>query len=218
MHSSHSRSSSFLLSTLLTRLLLNIVLLIHWGSWTIVLLQKSTFTREMSHFSTTVTWKFGLVGWVIGMNTSSIRLLWIDGVYHRSGIWLLLALLLRWTIRRAINRSEHEPSVLITTARESGRCYLLFLSLSIGTISYWWSLILIFNHQLLHEKQWNEPQSIVVGFDSNEFHELCCSHLFCRIFNISLYKSVSSDELEHIIAKSSSRRLKRTYHLLYLEF
>jgi hypothetical protein len=84
--------------------------------------------------------------------------------------------------------------------------------------NFWRSLMLIFNHQLLHEKEWNEPQSIVVGFDSNEFHELCCSHLFCRIFNISLYKSISSDELEHIIAKISSRRSKRTYHLLYLEF
>jgi hypothetical protein len=90
--------------------------------------------------------------------------------------------------------------------------------MSFGLCNCWWSLMLIINHQLLHEKEWNEPQSIVVGFDSNEFHELCCSHLFYRIFIISLYKSISSDELEHIITKSSSRRSKRTYHLLYLEF
>jgi hypothetical protein len=82
----------------------------------------------------------------------------------------------------------------------------------------WRSLMLIFNHQLLHEKEWNEPHSIFVGFDSNEFHELCCSHLFWRIFNISLYKSTSSDEIEHTIVKSSLRRSKRTYHLLYLKF
>jgi hypothetical protein len=78
--------------------------------------------------------------------------------------------------------------------------------------------MLIFNHQLLHEREWNEPQSIVVQFDSNEFHELCCSHLFCRIFNISTHKSISSDEAEHTIAKSSSRQSKRTYHSLYLKF
>jgi hypothetical protein len=98
MHSSYSRSSSFLPSTLLTRLLLNIVWLIHLGSWTIVLPQKSTFKREMSHFSTIVTWKFSIVGWVIGMNTSSIRLLWIDRSYSKSDIRLLLALLLRWAV------------------------------------------------------------------------------------------------------------------------
>jgi hypothetical protein len=82
----------------------------------------------------------------------------------------------------------------------------------------WRSLMLIINHQLLHEIAWNEPQNIVVGLDSNEFHELCCSHLFCRIFNISPHKSISSDELEHIIVKISLRRSKQTYHLLYLEF
>jgi hypothetical protein len=77
--------------------------------------------------------------------------------------------------------------------------------------------MLIINHQLLHEIAWNEPQSIVVGLDSNEFHELCCSHLFCRKFNISPHKGISSDETEHTIVKSSSRWSKRTYHLLYLE-
>jgi hypothetical protein len=82
----------------------------------------------------------------------------------------------------------------------------------------WWSLMLIFNHQLLYEKEWNEPQSIVVGFYSNKFHKLCYSHLFCRIFNILPHKSTSSDETEHTIVKSSSRRSKQTYHLLYLEF
>jgi hypothetical protein len=72
--------------------------------------------------------------------------------------------------------------------------------------------MLIFNHQLLHQKELNESQSIVVGFDSNEFHELCCSHLFCRIFNISLYKSISSDELEHIIARA--HRDDRNRHII----
>jgi len=52
---------------------------------------------------------------------------------------------------------------------------------------------------------------------SNEFHELCCSHLFCRIFNISPYKSISSEESEHTIAESSLRQSRWTYHLLCLE-
>jgi hypothetical protein len=82
----------------------------------------------------------------------------------------------------------------------------------------WRSLMLIINHQLLHEIAWNKPQSIVVGFDYNEFHELCCSHLFCRIFNILLHKSISSKESEYTITKSSSRQSKQIYQLLYLEF
>jgi hypothetical protein len=105
---------------------------------------------------------------------------------------------------------------------------LIFLKNSYGIDNYesyknefarcWRSLMLIINHLLLHEIAWNEPQSIVVGLGFNEFHEFCCSHLFCRIFNISLYKSISSDKLKHIIAKSSSRRSKQIYHSLYLEF
>jgi hypothetical protein len=35
----------------------------------------------------------------------------------------------------------------------------------------WWSLMLIFIHQLLLDMTWYEPQSIVVGFETNEFHE-----------------------------------------------
>jgi hypothetical protein len=30
-----------------------------------------------------------------------------------------------------------------------------------------------------------QPQPIVVGFDSNKFHEFWCSHLSCRISNFS---------------------------------
>jgi hypothetical protein len=35
----------------------------------------------------------------------------------------------------------------------------------------WRSLMLIFNHQLLHEIAWNKLPCIVVGFETNEFHE-----------------------------------------------
>jgi hypothetical protein len=70
----------------------------------------------------------------------------------------------------------------------------------------------------LHKVIWNELQSIVVGFDSNKFHELWCSHLSYRICNFSQNKSISNDELECTIAKGSSRRSKRIYYLLYLEF
>jgi len=82
----------------------------------------------------------------------------------------------------------------------------------------WWSLNSKYNHQLLHKVTWNELQSIVVGFDSNKFHEFWCSHLSCRICNFSQYKSISNDELECTIAKGSSRQSKRIYYLLYLEF
>jgi len=40
---------------------------------------------------------------------------------------------------------------------------------------------------------------------------LCCSHLSCRIFNISSYKSISSEESKHTVAKSSSKQLRWTY-------
>jgi hypothetical protein len=43
------------------------------------------------------------------------------------------------------------------------------------------------------------------------------AHLFCKTFNFSLNKSISNDELECTIVKSSSRRSKRIYYLLYLE-
>jgi hypothetical protein len=52
---------------------------------------------------------------------------------------------------------------------------------------------------------------------SDKFHELCCSHLFCRIIDISPHKSISNDKTDHTIVKVLSRRLKQTYHLLYLE-
>jgi hypothetical protein len=52
---------------------------------------------------------------------------------------------------------------------------------------------------------------------SDKFHELCCSHPFCRIIDISPHKSITNDKTEHTIVKISSRRSKRTYHLLYLE-
>jgi hypothetical protein len=36
---------------------------------------------------------------------------------------------------------------------------------------------------------WNESRSIVVGFDSNKFHEFWCSHLSCRIFDFCTEKN-----------------------------
>jgi len=44
----------------------------------------------------------------------------------------------------------------------------------------WRSLNSKSNHQLLHKLSWNESQTIVVGFDSNKFHEFWCSPMFCR--------------------------------------
>jgi hypothetical protein len=52
---------------------------------------------------------------------------------------------------------------------------------------------------------------------SDKFHELCCSHLFCRIIDISPHKSISNNKTDHTIVKILSRRSKQTYHLLYLE-
>jgi hypothetical protein len=52
---------------------------------------------------------------------------------------------------------------------------------------------------------------------SDEFHELCCSHLFCRIIDISPHKGISTNKTEHTIVKILLRRLKQTYRLLYLE-
>jgi hypothetical protein len=52
---------------------------------------------------------------------------------------------------------------------------------------------------------------------SDKFHELCCSHLFCRIIDISPYKSISNDKTEHTTVEILSRWSKRTYQLLYLE-
>ena len=49
----------------------------------------------------------------------------------------------------------------------------------------WWSLNSKSNHQLIHKLTWNESQTIVIGFDSNKFHEFWCSHLSCTIFNFS---------------------------------
>ena len=43
----------------------------------------------------------------------------------------------------------------------------------------------ILYHQLLLNITGYQPQSIVVGFDSNEFHEFWGSHLFCT--NIQIY-------------------------------
>jgi hypothetical protein len=37
--------------------------------------------------------------------------------------------------------------------------------------TYWRSLMLIFKYQVLHEISWNELPSIVVGVETNEFHE-----------------------------------------------
>jgi hypothetical protein len=82
----------------------------------------------------------------------------------------------------------------------------------------WWSLNSKYNHQLLHKVIWNELQSIVVGFDFNKFYEFWCSHLPYRICNFSWNKSISNDKLEYAIAKGSSRRSKRIYYMLYLEF
>jgi hypothetical protein len=82
----------------------------------------------------------------------------------------------------------------------------------------WRSLNSKYNHQLLHKMTWNGSRTIVEGFVSNKFHEFWCSHIFCRIFNFSPNTPISNDELECTIAKSSSRRSKWIYHLLYLEF
>jgi hypothetical protein len=50
------------------------------------MLRESILTSKMSHFIAVETWEFHIVRWVIGMNTSSIRLLWIGRTYNRSGI------------------------------------------------------------------------------------------------------------------------------------
>ena len=49
---------------------------------------------------------------------------------------------------------------------------------------------------------------------SNKFHEFWCSHLFCRIFIFSQYKTISNDELKCTTTKSLSRWSKRIYYLL----
>jgi hypothetical protein len=45
---------------------------------------------------------------------------------------------------------------------------------------------------------------------SDKFHVLCCSHLSCRIIDISPHKGISNDKIEHTIVKILSRRSKRT--------
>jgi len=50
---------------------------------------------------------------------------------------------------------------------------------------------------------------------SDKFHELCCSHLFCRIIDTSPHKSISNDEIEHTIVKSSLRRSKQTSFAIF---
>jgi hypothetical protein len=64
----------------------------------------------------------------------------------------------------------------------------------------WRSLNSKFNHHLLHEKIWNESQTIAMGFDSDKFHEFWCFHYLAGIFNFSPNRSVSNDELEYTIA------------------
>ena len=81
----------------------------------------------------------------------------------------------------------------------------------------WWLLTPIINYQHnLHIYLIPSP-NIVIGFDSNKFHEFWCSHLSCRIFKFLKNKIISNGELECTIAKSSSSWSKWIYYLLYLE-
>ena len=77
MNPTYFQTRSLLLSILLILLLGIIVLPIHGRPATIVLFGKMAFLREMPNLSAVVTWKVSVVWWVVGTNTSSIRLMWI---------------------------------------------------------------------------------------------------------------------------------------------
>jgi hypothetical protein len=81
----------------------------------------------------------------------------------------------------------------------------------------WRSLMSILYLQLMHNIMVKGLWVHSCRVYSDKFHELCCSHIFCRIIDISSHKSISNDKTEHTIVKILSRRSKRTYHLLYLE-
>jgi hypothetical protein len=69
---------------MLIGLLLIIILLIHWWPWTVVLLWKMTVLRKVPNLSIVVTWEVSIIWWVVGMNTSGIRLSWIGRNYSGS--------------------------------------------------------------------------------------------------------------------------------------
>jgi hypothetical protein len=82
---------------------------------------------------------------------------------------------------------------------------------------YWWLLMSIINHQHnLHIYLILSP-NIVIRFDSNKFHKFWCSHLSRRIFIFLQNKTISNNELECTIAKSSSNWSKWIYYLPYSE-
>jgi hypothetical protein len=108
--------------------------------------------------------------------------LWLE-VYsmwpHQGRMWCLV-------YACVLDFKPHQEKVIWRQQREYWDTWSIHKMLDCGIC--WSPLNSKYNHQLLHKVTWNNLQSIVVGFDSNKFHEFWCSHLSCRICNFHSIK------------------------------
>jgi hypothetical protein len=126
---------------------------------------------------------------------SMMALLYKTCLFSECLCFLLLKVSFMWLLSVLF---DHEPWWALV---------LLFV-LGVVLVGYWRSLTSTLYLQLMHNIMEKGLLVHSCRVYSDKFHELCCSHLFCRIIDISPHKSISNDKTKHTIVKISSRRSK----------